>query len=135
MSGILVQSSADSLAGSLHVGHNVISFGPVGEVAGNPPPAFHHARKISAFDHTYDLNPPLLLGPTLTIGTANLVNIASSPGIGIDTLGTDATADIGSATVSLTDPVVLTPALLGLSASATFVHSESSASYVFGPKR
>lgn len=133
MSGILVQSSADSLSASLQVGNSVTSVGPVGEVAGNAPPAFHQTRKIGAFDHIYDLNPPLLLGPTLTIDAADLVNNATSAGIGIDTLGADATADISSATISLTDPLLATPSLLGLSASATFVHSESSASYVFGP--
>ncbi len=135
MSSTLVQSAADSLSGSLQVGNHVTSFGPVGEVAGTAPPAFHHAHEIGVFDHGYDLNPPLLLAPTLVVDTAGLVNTADSPGIGIDTLGADATADIGWATISLTDPVVASLLLLGLSASATFIHSESSVSYVFGPNR
>jgi hypothetical protein len=135
MSATLVQSAADSLSGSLQVGKHITSFGPVGEVAGTAPPAFHDTKKIGAFDHGYDLNPPLLLSPTLVVDTTNLVNTATSPGIGVDTLSASATAAIGSATISLTDPLVASPVLLGLSASATFIRSGSSASYVFGPNQ
>lgn len=135
MSGILLQSTADSLSGSLQVGNHVTSFGPVGEVAGTAPPAFHQTKKIGQFDHSYDLNPPLLLAPTLRIDTTNLVNNVVSRGIGVDTLGADATANIGSATILLTDGWLATPILLGLSATATFIHSKSAASYVFGPNR
>ncbi len=77
----------------------------------------------------------MLISSTLAVHATHVVNTAVSPGIGIDTLDADSTANIGSATVSLTDPSVGSLLLLGLSASATFVHSESSASYVFGPNR
>jgi hypothetical protein len=135
MSATLVQSAADSLSGSLQVGTNVTSFGPVGEVAGTAPPAFHDTKKLGLFDQTYDLNPPLLLAPTLAVDTTNLVNSVASPGIGVDTLEAAATATIGSATISLTDPAVASPVLLGLSVSATFIQSASTASYVFGPNQ
>jgi len=137
----LILSSADSLSGNLRVGGHQTSFGPVGLGSGTVPPAFHQTENIGAFDHTYNLDPTCYLNPiglngaTLRIDAANLVNTASSSGLGIDSISTQATSDIGSASVLLTDSLPFALAVLGLSGSAEFIHSASNASYVFGPNR
>jgi hypothetical protein len=131
----LVLSSADGLIGSLDVGNTQTSFGPVGEVSGAAPPAFHHTAGVVVFDHTYNLDPSNFLHPTLHIDATKIVNTVSSPGSGIDNISTQATSSIGSANFLLTDNPPDIVSILGLSVSATFVHSESNASYVFGPNR
>ena len=131
----LVLSSADGLIGFFEVGTTQTSFGPVGEISGSAPPPFHVTKTVASFDHTYSLDPSDLLHPTLHIDATKIVNTVSSAGIGIDSISTQATSDIGSANFLLTDnpPDILS--ILGLSVSATLVHSDSNASYVFGPNR
>jgi hypothetical protein len=131
----LVLSSADDLSGNLDVGNHRTSFGPVGLASGGAPPAFYNIRKIGAFDHSYNLNSPALSGPVLRIDTRNLVDSASSRGSGIDSISTAATSDAGSAHILLTNNLFSALSLLGLAISAGFMHSESSASYVFGANR
>jgi len=131
----LVLSSADGLIGSLDVGSSQPSFGPVAEVSGAAPPAFHHTSSASVVDHTYNLDPSSFLDPTLHIDATRIFSIASSRGIGIDNISTQATSNIGSANFLLTDNPPDIVSILGLSVSATFVHSESDASYVFGANR
>jgi hypothetical protein len=136
----LVLSSADSLSGFLQEGSSPIVFGPVGLASGAAPPAFHQTKTIAAFAHTYD-NGPTVAGltgenhATLQVNATNLVSTASSSGLGVDSIGTQATADIASASAVLTGNPLSTLSLLGLSASATLIHSDSDASYVFGPDR
>jgi hypothetical protein len=92
-------------------------------------------KTVAAFDHTYSLDPTDFFHPTLHIDATKIVNTASSAGIGVDSISTQATSDIGSANFLLTDnpPDILS--ILGLSVSARLVHSDANASYVFGPNR
>lgn len=131
----LVLSSADALSGSLDVGSQQTSFGPVDLASGAAPPAFHQTRKIAAFDHSYSLTLPALTGPVLRIDATNLVDTANSSGFGVDSVSTQATSDLCSANILLTSNPRLGLSVLGLSVSATFLHSASSASYVFGANR
>jgi hypothetical protein len=131
----LVLSSADGLSSYLDVGSHQTSFGPVGLASGAAPPAFHQTKKIGAFDHTYNLDPTDSNHPTLQIDATDLVGAASSSGLGIDSVSTQATSDVGSANILLTDHPPFALGVLGLSVSATFIHSASSASYVFGANR
>lgn len=131
----LVMASADGLVGLLDVGNTQITLGPVGEVSGAAPPRFHNTKSIAAFDHTYNLDPANLLHPTLQIDATGIVNTVSSAGIGVDSISTQASSDIGSANILLTDSPPNILGILGLSVSAKFIHSESDASYVFGPNR
>ena len=127
--------SADSLSFTLAAGGQTTSVGPVGQVSGIAPPAFHHTVKIGKFDSTYDLDAGSATGPVLQIDTTDLTNTASSDGFGIDAISAVGTSDIAAASISLVDPLSSTLELLGLSVSATFIHSESNASYVVGPNR
>jgi hypothetical protein len=128
----LVLSSADDLSGYLDVGSHQTSFGPVGLASGAAPPAFHQTKKIAAFDRTYNLDSTDPNRPTLQINATKLVSTASSSGLGIDSVSTQATSDFASANILLTDNPLYALGILGLSVSATFIHSEASASYVFG---
>ena len=47
------EDPANSLSGYLDSGTNQTSFGPVGQVEGAAPPAFHQTKSIAAFEHTY----------------------------------------------------------------------------------
>lgn len=131
----LLLSSADSLSGYLDVGSSQTSFGPVGQAAGAAPPAFHQTRRIAAFEHTYGGDAVGANRATLQIDATNLVNTANSAGLGVDAVSTQATSDLGSANIVLTANPLNTLSMLGLSVSATLIHSESDASYVFGPNR
>ena len=73
--------------------------------------------------------------PTLQIDATNLVNTANSAGLGVDAVSTQATSDLGSANIVLTDNPLRDLSILGLSVSAKLIHSESDASYVFGPNQ
>ena len=128
----LVLSSADGLSGYLDVGNHQASFGPIGLASGAAPPAFHHTKNIGVFDKTYNLDPTNPSHPSLHVNATNLVSTANSPGLGIDAVSTQATADFGSTNVLLTDNPRFALGILALSVSATFIHSASSASYVFG---
>jgi hypothetical protein len=131
----LVLSSADGLSGQLDVGSHQTSLGPVGLASGAAPPAFHQTKKIGAFDHSYNLNGTDPDHETLQIDATKLNSTASSSGLGIDSVSTQATSDFSSANILLTDSTPFALAVLGLAVSANFIHSESSASYVFGPNR
>ena len=131
----LLLSSADSLYGYLDVGSSQTSFGPVGQAAGAAPPAFHQTRRIAAFEHTYGGDALGANQAILQIDATNLVNTANSAGLGVDAVSTQATSDLGSANIVLTANPLKTLSILGLSVSATLIHSESDASYVFGPNR
>ena len=135
MSSQDVLSEADSLSGSFVTGGHTTAFGPIGQVSGIAPPAFHHIVKIGAFGETFSLDPTSLIDPTLQINATDLTNTASSDGLGIDNISTQSTSDIASASIVLTGAVSSTLEILGLSVAATFIHSNSSASYVFGPDR
>jgi hypothetical protein len=128
----LVLSSANSLSGYLDVGSHQTSFGPVGLVSGAAPPAFHQTQKIDAFDRTYNIDPTDSNHPTFQINATKLVCATNSSGLGIDSVSTQATSDFASANILLTDNPPFSLGVLGLSVSATFIHSASSASYVFG---
>jgi hypothetical protein len=130
-----VLSSADALSGYLDGGSSQASFGPVGLVSGAAPPAFHQTKKLATFDDTYSVGATAASQSTLQIHATNLINSASSTGLGIDSIGTQASSEIGSANIVLTDNLSTTLSILGLSLSATLVHSDSDASYVFGPNR
>ncbi len=56
-------------------------------------------------------------------------------GIGVDEIGASGAADLGSASFVLADSPgpMLPPSILGLSVSATGIHSGSDSSFVFGP--
>jgi len=135
MSQPLVFSSADSLSGDLEVGSSQTSFGPIGLAAGAAPPAFDSTQTVDAFNQTYNLDhaDPNLL--TLQVQATKLVNNASSAGLGTDNISAQATANIQSPGFLLTDNPLSTLSFLGLSASATFINSNSDASYVYGPNR
>jgi hypothetical protein len=126
----LLLSSADSLSGYLDAGRSQTSFGPVGQAAGAAPPAFHQTRRIAAFKHSYGGDAPNQA--FLQIDATNLVNTANSPGLGVDAISTQATSDLGSANIVLTDNALKDVSILGLAVSATLIHSESDASFVFG---
>jgi hypothetical protein len=131
----LVSSSSDSLSAGLDYGGDATTIGPVGLVSGSAPPPFNVEKTIAHIGHTYSLDPKDLANPTLQIDAQNLVNQAESSGIGVDFVGTQATSDIGSASIVLTDNLLSTLAVLGLSVAATFIHSSADASYVFGPNK
>jgi len=126
-----VMSSAESLTGDLSIGHRNTSLGPVGLVEGAAPPAFRHTRTAVASHHTYHLTPSGLNQINLEFNATDLINTARSSGFGVDSIGTQATADIGSANIIMLANMADVSAL-GLSVAATFIHSESDASYVFG---
>ena len=119
----LLLSSADSLSGYLDVGGSQTSFGPVGQAAGAAPPAFHQTRRIAAFEHTYGGDAVGANRATLQIDATNLVNTANSAGLGVDAVSTQATSDLGSANIVLTANPLNTLSMLGLSVSATLIHS------------
>ena len=97
--------------------------------------AFQQTRKIGAFSHSYNLDPTNPIHPTLQIDAADLVSSATSSGLGVDNVGTQATSDVASASFVLTDHPPFAAGILGLSVSADLVHSASYASYVFGANR
>src|SRR5579871_2003167 len=90
-----VMSSAESLTGDLSIGHRNTSLGPVGLVEGAAPPAFRHTRTAVASHHTYHLTPSGLNQINLEFNATDLINTARSSGFGVDSIGTQATADIG----------------------------------------
>jgi hypothetical protein len=131
----LVLGSANEVSGNLSDGAGNVSLGPVGEVYGTAPPAFNHSRKVHSFDQAYNLDATDPNRPTLNIAATNVVTDVTSSGLGIDNVGIRATSDAASANFVLTDFPKFALGILGLSVSATLVHSESDASYVFGPDR
>jgi hypothetical protein len=100
---------------------------------GSRAPAFHQTKKPATFDDTYNVGAAAASQPTLQIHATNLADSASSTGLGIDSIGTQASSETGSANFVLTDNLSTTLSILGLSLSAKLVHSDSDASYVFGP--
>ena len=135
MAAQLVLGSANELSGSLGAGSNYVALGPVGQVYGAAPPAFNHSQKVHSFDQAYDLDAADTNRPTLNVAATNVVTDATSSGIGVDSIGVQATSDAATANFLLTDYPKFALGVLGLSVSATLVHSESDASYVFGPDR
>ncbi len=132
---LVVDSFVEGLFASLDVGGHQMSLGPVGLASGDAPPAFHHTTEVRAFDHTYNLNPADSNHPTLKVDAKHLVSTASSSRLGVDRVSTHAISDIGSANMLLTNNPRFALGVLGLLVSATFIYSESSASYVFGANR
>ena len=128
----LVSSSADGLSGDLSVGRSQTSLGPVGLVGGTAPPAFDDLQTVPSFRHTYHLDRAHPSRLTLQLGAKGVADEASSAGIGVDDIGTEATASIDSAHFLLTDNPLSTLAIVGLSVSATSIKSSADASYVFG---
>lgn len=135
MSSHLVSSSADGLSGSVDYAGGTTPIGPVGLAAGVAPPPFDQSTKIGLYDHRYGLDAGDPVHPALNVELTDLVDRAASPGIGVDSIGTDATSDIGSATILLADNPTAIMGIVGLDVRASFIHSESAASYVFGANR
>ena len=129
----LLSSSADTLAASVTVDSTSYSVGPVGEASGTAPPAFDKRVVVHNVNKSFKLDPSDPLGLTATVDAKGMVDTASSNGIGVDSVSTDATAVINSANLLLVDNPSPTLAIVALSLQAHFIHSESNSSYVFGP--
>jgi hypothetical protein len=132
-----VSSSADSFAGSLNADGFTTTIDPFAPVSGSAPPAYDDTSSIASFDHTYDLTPVTAAESnilSLEMQASHMVNTAASlPQVIADQIGAIGTADLGSASFTLTDsPNPMLPlSILGLSVEATGIHSESNSS--FGP--
>ena len=127
-----IKSSADGLSASLRFANHRTLSGSVNLASASSPPAFQQTSTMAAFDHTYNLDPTDPNHPILQIEATNLVSVADASGPAVDSLGADGAADLASANILLTDNPRFAAGILGLSVSATFVHSESFASYIFG---
>jgi hypothetical protein len=114
MSSHLVSSSADGLWGSVDYDGGATPIGPVGLAAGAAPPPFDQHTKVEFYDHNYGLDAGDPIHPALNVELTDLVDRAASPGIGVDSIGTDATSDIGSAAVLLTDNPRAVMGIVGL---------------------
>jgi hypothetical protein len=131
----IVSSSADSFSGSLDADGFTTTVSPFAPVSGEAPPAYHHTKAVAAFDHLYDLSPAESNTLSLQMQSADMVNTASSAGIGVDSIGASGASHLGSANFLLTDSPLPTLSILGLSVEATGVKSDSNSSFVFGPNR
>src|SRR5271157_1270344 len=83
-----LQSSADTLSASVDVNGSSLSFGPVDEVSGIAPPAFHHRHEVRSVNQTFSPDPADPTSPTVEVGAKDLINTASSKGIGVDSVST-----------------------------------------------
>jgi hypothetical protein len=135
MVSTMILGSADDLIGSVTAGSHTTSFGPVGAVEGAAPPADTQTNKIASLDQTYKLDPAAPAHATLGLAAKNLGDTVTSPGIGVDNVGLQSTSDIASASLDIVVNPLSTLAMLGLSLTATLIHSDSNASYVFGANR
>jgi hypothetical protein len=135
MASTLIIASANDIIGSVTAGSSTTLFGPVGAVNGSAPPAGTQTNKIASFERSYKLDPAAAAHATLAIDAKNLVDSVSSPGIGVDTIGLQSTSDIAALSLDLVANPLSALAILGLSLSATLIHSDSNASYIFGVNR
>jgi hypothetical protein len=132
----LVSSAADSFSGSLNADGFMTTVAPFAQVFSSGPPAYDQTRSAPYFDHLYELTPAEANDLSFRMQATQMLNSASSAGIGVDEIGANGQADIGAASLLLTDtfgPTGLTA--LGLSVEATGIRSESDSSFVFGPNR
>jgi hypothetical protein len=128
-----ISASSDGLSADFDDAGHVTNIGPLASASGSAPPAFDSKVAIGHLQRSVALDPPRLLGPTLGIDAQNMVDEAKSSGFGVDAISASATSDIASLHLLLTDNVLSTLAVLGLSVSATFIKASADASYVVGP--
>jgi hypothetical protein len=131
----LLMSSANGLSGYVDYDGRATQIGPVGLAAGAAPPPFEQTTKVRLYDHSYGLDAGNPVHPALNAELTNVADTAASPGIGVDSIGTAATSDIGSAAILSADYPPAVMGIVGLDVQASFIHSASTASYVFGANR
>jgi hypothetical protein len=129
----IVSSSANGFSSVLRDNGHMTTIAPFARVFGAAPPAFDHTKTIAHFDKTYDLSRAKRNYLSLQVEATHIVDTAKSAGLGIDAISTRGEARLGSADFALIDNPLSTLAVLGLSVEATGVHSDSNASFVFGP--
>ncbi len=134
----IASSSADGLAVHLAPGGKALDFGPIAHVEGSAPPTYDKAQIVDHLDQTLSLEPGSSLNPTLQIHATGLGTNATSAGMGIDSVSATGEASVGSAEFLLTDNPLLPRgilSLLGLSVSASHIHSSATYSHIYGMDR
>jgi hypothetical protein len=131
VSPVSPSSQAGALSAQLTVDDVQTNFGPVASVEGSDPGPYDN--KVSLAHEKTDVSlVPSLITPTLSLDAHDLHAEVKSGGVGIDTLGAAAQANLGATTVSLnlkplppTLPPVPAP-LLTVTLKGAHAHSEFS---------
>lgn len=130
-----IASSAYGLSVDLMLANRTVQYGPVGNVAGGAPPAYDETRTAARASGTLAFGPGSSINPTLQIDAADIATRAASQGFGVDFVSAHGGANISSVGLVLATnprPPIGLLGLLGLSLSATDVHSTADFSTLFG---
>ncbi len=133
-----VSSSASGLSVDLTFNGSGFNLPPIAGVSGGAPPAYDKTRSIESFGKTQRLDPGSPSNPTLQTHATEVTTHAASRGFGVDAVSAHAGVSIGSSEFLLTSNPLCPLGLLGvlgLSLTATDVHSSSDGSFVVGANR
>ena len=131
----LLSGSAAGASASLSVAGHTTTIGPFGPASGSAPPAFDHWTSVASARQDDNLDPSSIWHPAVWLDAQGVSDDVSSKGFGVDNIALQASADIKSATLVLTDNPLSALSVLGLSVTATFIHASADASYLFGANR